>query len=123
MDAASPSLRIAAHLPPLPKGRIIVVGAGKASASMAKALEDSWLGPLKGLIVTRDHHSVPCKRIEIVEASHPVPDARGMRAAERIRAMVEGLGPDDLVLALISGGGSALLTLPALVSHWRTSRL
>ncbi|MBR0934377.1 glycerate kinase [Bradyrhizobium jicamae] len=113
VDAASPSLRIPAHLPPPPKGRTIVVGAGKASASMAKALEENWAGPLSGLIVTRDHHSVPCNRIEIVEAAHPVPDARGLKAAERIRAMVQGLGPDDLVLALISGGGSALLTLPA----------
>src|SRR5215831_14047789 len=96
-----------------PNGRTIVVGAGKASALMAKAVEENWSGPLAGLVVTRDDHSVPCKRIEIVEASHPVPDARGLRAAERIRALVDGLGPDDLVLALISGGGSALLTLPA----------
>ena len=114
VDAASPSLRIPAHLLPPPKGRTVVVGAGKASAAMAKALEENWRGPLTGLIVTRDRHGVPCKRLEVVEASHPVPDARGMRAAERIRALVEGLGPDDLVLALISGGGSALLTLPAL---------
>ncbi|MBU6457680.1 MAG: glycerate kinase [Bradyrhizobium sp.] len=113
VDAALPSLRIPAHLPLPPKGCTIVVGAGKASASMAKALEDNWPGPLTGLVVTRDRHSVPCKRIEIVEASHPVPDSRGMKAAERIRAMVEGLGPDDLVIALVSGGGSALLTLPA----------
>ncbi|MGY4232944.1 glycerate 2-kinase [Bradyrhizobium sp. USDA 4449] len=112
VDAASPSLRLPAHLPAPPKGRTIVVGAGKASASMAKALEDNWSGPLTGLVITRDHHNVPCKRIEIVEASHPVPDVRGMKAAERIRRMVEGLGPDDLVIALVSGGGSALLTLP-----------
>jgi hydroxypyruvate reductase len=80
---------------------------------MAKAVEDNWPGSLAGLVVTRDGLSVPCSRIEIVEASHPVPDARGLQAAERIRALVDGLGPDDLVLALISGGGSALLTLPA----------
>ena len=111
--AASPSQRIPGYLPSPPKGRTIVVGAGKASALMAKAVEENWPGPLTGLVVTRDGHSVPCSRIEIVEASHPVPDARGLRAAERIRGLVDGLGPDDLVLALISGGGSALLTLPA----------
>src|SRR5215469_16920772 len=111
--AASPSQRITAHLPSPPKGRTVVVGAGKASALMAKAVEETWRGLLTGLVVTRDGHSVPCKHIEIMEASHPVPDARGLRAAERIRALVDGLGPDDLVLALISGGGSALLTLPA----------
>lgn len=113
VDAASPALRVPAHLPPLPKGRTVVVGAGKASASMARAVEDHWPGPLSGLVVTRDGHGDACKRIEILEAAHPVPDARGLAAAQRIRAMVEGLGPDDLVLALISGGGSALLTLPA----------
>jgi glycerate 2-kinase len=113
VNAASPSLRVPAHLPPPPKGRTVVVGAGKASASMAKAVEDNWPGPLTGLVVTRDGHSVPCSRIEIVEASHPIPDSRGLQAARRIRSLVERLGPDDLVLALISGGGSALLTLPA----------
>ena len=113
VNAASPSLRVPPHLPPPPKGRTIVIGAGKASASMARAVEESWPGQLSGLIVTRDGHSDDCKRIEIVEGSHPVPDARGMAAAQRIRAMVEGLTSDDLVLALISGGGSALLTLPA----------
>ena len=111
--AASPSQRIPAHLPSPPKGRTVVVGAGKASALMAKALEENWRGLLTGLVVTRDGHSVPCNHIEIMEASHPVPDVRGLRAAERIRALVDGLGPDDLVLALISGGGSALLTLPS----------
>jgi hydroxypyruvate reductase len=113
VNAASPSLRIPPYIPPAPKGRTIVVGAGKASASMARAVDENWSGPLSGLVVTRDGHSDTCKRIEIVEASHPVPDARGLKAAQRIRAMVEGLTPDDLVLALISGGGSALLTLPA----------
>src|SRR4051812_18954235 len=80
---------------------------------MAKAVEDHWDGPLTGLVVTRYGHAVPCERIEIVEAAHPVPDASGEAAAQRILGMVQGLGPDDLVLALISGGGSALLTLPA----------
>src|SRR5690349_14767214 len=113
VEAASPKLRVAGHLPPAPKGRTIVVGAGKASAAMAKAVEDHWPGDLSGLVVTRYGHAVPCRRIEIVEASHPVPDEAGRHAAERILGMVQGLGPDDLVLCLISGGGSALLALPA----------
>jgi glycerate 2-kinase len=111
--AASPKLRIPGHLPAPPKGRTIVVGAGKASAAMAKTVEDAWPAPLSGLIVTRYGHAVPCKSIEIVEASHPVPDESGHRAAQRMLEMVKGLGPDDLVLALISGGASALLSLPA----------
>src|SRR5215213_3812676 len=114
VTAALPAARAPAHLPPPPKGRVVVVGAGKASAAMAKAVEDHWTGPLSGLVVTRYGHAVPCERIEIVEAAHPVPDASGEAAAQRILGMVQGLGPDDLVLALISGGGSALLTLPAL---------
>lgn len=113
IDAALPSKCLAAHLPPRPPGRTIVVGAGKASGAMAKAVEDHWQGPLEGLVVTRYGHSAPCKWIEIVEASHPVPDAAGQEAARRILAMVKGLSPDDLVLCLISGGGSALLALPA----------
>lgn len=111
--AASPELRLAAHLPPAPRGRTIVVGAGKASASMAQALERLWPGELTGLVVTRYGHAVPCERIEVVEAAHPVPDANGHQAAARMLELVRGLGPDDLVLALISGGGSSLLTLPA----------
>ena len=112
--AASPELRVPAHLPPPPpKGRTVVIGAGKASAAMAKAVETRWPGPLTGLVVTRYGHAVPCERIEIVEASHPVPDENGHRAASRMLEMVQGLGPDDLVLALVSGGGSALLSLPA----------
>lgn len=110
--AAQPSLCLSAHLPEAPKGRLIVIGAGKASAAMAKAVEDAWPGPLSGLVVTRYGYAVPCSRIEIVEASHPVPDAAGQAAAGRILKLVEGLGPDDLVLCLISGGGSALLTAP-----------
>src|ERR1700751_198124 len=111
--AALPARVIAAPLPPGPRGRPAVVGAGKASAAMAKAVEDAWPAPLGGLVVTRYGHAVPCERIEIVEAAHPVPDESGHRAAARILEMVKGLGPDDLVLALISGGGSALLSLPA----------
>ena len=109
---ALPSVCVPAYLPERPKGRVIVVGAGKAAASMAKAVEDAW-GEVQGLVVTRYGHNVPCRFIEVVEASHPVPDAAGMDAAQRILDSVKGLGPDDLVLALISGGGSALLALPA----------
>lgn len=112
VDAALPSLCVPAHLPPRPKGRTIVVGAGKASGAMARALEDAWQGPLEGLVVTRYGYRVPTKRLEVVEAAHPVPDAAGREAARRIFAMVQGLTEDDLVLCLISGGGSALLALP-----------
>jgi len=83
--AAQPALCLAAHLPSRPLGRTIVIGAGKASAAMARALEDHWDGPLEGLVVTRYGYEVPCNRIEIVQAAHPVPDAAGLRAAERIR--------------------------------------
>src|SRR5271168_3866688 len=113
VDAASPRRCLPAHLPPPPPGRTIVVGAGKAAGAMAKAVEDHWAGPLEGLVVTRYGHGAPCQRIEVVEASHPVPDAAGQEAARRILAMVKGLTPEDLVLCLISGGGSALLALPA----------
>ncbi|MGH6942622.1 MAG: glycerate kinase type-2 family protein, partial [Geminicoccaceae bacterium] len=113
IDAALPAKVVPPHLPAPPKGRTIVLGAGKASAAMARAVEDAWPGPLEGLVVTRYGHGVPCARIEIVEAAHPVPDARGRDAALRILELAEGAGPDDLVLCLISGGGSALLTLPA----------
>ena len=112
--AADPLKVLAPHLPPKPKGRCIVVGAGKASAAMAAALEAAWPDVhLQGIVVTRYGHSAPTRHIEIIEASHPVPDAAGMQAAERILASVQDLTADDLVLALISGGGSALLTLPA----------
>jgi hydroxypyruvate reductase len=111
--AAQPALCIPPHLPAPPKGRTIVIGAGKASAAMARALEDHWPGPLEGLVVTRFGYRVPCDRIEIIEAAHPVPDAAGLKAAERIAEMVRGLTEDDLVIALISGGGSALLAAPA----------
>ncbi len=111
--AADPMKVVAPHLPPPSEGRTVVVGGGKASARMAEALEAAWNGPLEGVVVTRYGHARPCKRIEIVEAAHPVPDAAGAEGAARILAAVEGLGPDDLVIALVSGGGSALLTLPA----------
>lgn len=111
--AAMPDQCVLQNLPTKPKGRTIVVGTGKASAAMAQALERSWNGPLSGLIVTRYGHAVPCKQIEIVEAAHPVPDDAGTAGARRMLAMVQGLTKDDLVIALISGGGSALLSLPA----------
>lgn len=111
--SADPAKTLARHLPERPKGRIIVVGAGKSAASMARAVEMAWPdADLSGLVVTRYGHSVPTDRIEVVEAAHPVPDANGLRAAERIMGMVRDLHPDDLVLALMSGGGSSLLPLP-----------
>jgi glycerate 2-kinase len=113
VSAALPEKVIARYLPKPPKGRTIVIGAGKASAAMAKAFEDNWLSPLEGLVVTRYGHGVPCKHIRIVEAAHPVPDAAGAKAAADIFQMVQGLTKDDLVVALISGGGSSLLSLPA----------
>jgi len=111
--AADPARAIAAHLPARPKGRTIVIGAGKASARMAEAFDRLWPDPLTGLVVTRYGYAVPAGRIEIAEAAHPVPDEAGFLAARRILEKVHGLGPDDLVVALISGGGSALLPAPA----------
>jgi glycerate 2-kinase len=111
--AASPELCVPRHLPTPPKGRTVVVGAGKAAAAMAAAVEANWSGPIEGLVVIRYGHSVPCRHIEVIEAAHPVPDAAGREAAQRILEKVGGLGPDDLVLCLLSGGGSALLSLPA----------
>jgi hydroxypyruvate reductase len=113
VEAVSPARCVPAHLPPPPRGRTVVVGAGKAAAAMAQAVEAHWQGPLSGLVVTRYGHGAPCKRIEVVEAAHPVPDAAGRRAACRILETVHGLTPDDLVLCLVSGGGSALLAAPA----------
>ncbi len=115
IGAASPALCVPPHLPPKPTGNTLVVGAGKAAAAMAAAVEAHWPAdkPLKGLVVTRYGHAVPCTRIEVVEAAHPVPDAAGQAAALRILAMVQGLTEDDLILCLISGGGSALLSAPA----------
>jgi len=113
IDSALPEKSLPACLPEAPKGRTLVVGCGKAAASMAKAVEDHWRGDLEGLVVTRYGHRAPTRRIEVVEAAHPVPDAAGRAAAERMLRMVQGLDADDLVLFLASGGGSALLALPA----------
>jgi hydroxypyruvate reductase len=110
--AAQPALCLPAYLPTPPKGRTIVIGAGKASAAMALALEAHWPGPLEGLVVTRYGYQQPCQRIEIVQAAHPVPDAAGLAASIRIAELVSGLSADDLVIALISGGGSSLLVAP-----------
>lgn len=110
--AAQPDLAVKANLPAPPPGRTVVIGAGKASAQMAQALERVWEGPLSGLVVTRYGCAVPCQHIEIVEAAHPVPDVAGYLAARRLMETVSGLGHDDLVIALISGGGSALLPQP-----------
>lgn len=113
--SAQPAVCIAPHLPSpksLGNGRLVVIGAGKASAAMARVVEDHWQGPLSGLVVTRYGYAVACERIEIVEASHPVPDAAGLAAAQRMLEVVQGLQADDLVLCLISGGGSSLLPLP-----------
>jgi len=117
---AQPLLNLPAVLPSVPHGRTVVVGAGKAAGAMAQALEQLWPtdAPLSGVVVTRYHHTPPrpeglVQRIEVLEAAHPVPDAAGVQAAERILALVQGLQPEDLVICLISGGGSALLTLPA----------
>jgi hydroxypyruvate reductase len=110
--AAQPALCVPPALPDAPKGRLIVIGAGKASAEMARAVERHWPGPLTGLVVTRYGYAVPCERIEIVEAAHPVPDAAGLQAARRMLDRVQGLSADDTVLCLISGGGSSLLPLP-----------
>jgi len=111
--SAQPALCLPPHLPAPPKGRTIVIGAGKASAAMARALEDHWPGPLEGLVITRYGYEVPCERIEIAQAAHPVPDEAGLLASRRIAEKVTGLGEDDLVIALISGGGSSLLVAPA----------
>ena len=112
--SADPAKALQHHLPSPPKGRCVVVGAGKASAAMAAALEAAWPHvDLSGVVVTRYGHAVPTARIEIIEASHPVPDDKSAEAAKRILAAVEGLTADDMVIALISGGGSALMVAPA----------
>ncbi len=117
---ALPARVIAPHLPPPPAGRTVVIGAGKAAGAMAAAVDALWPvdAPLCGLVVTRYGHvppawGLPTARIEVLEAGHPVPDEAGVQAAQRIAALVRGLGPDDLVLCLLSGGGSALLAMPA----------
>lgn len=113
VQAAQPDHCLPSNLPPPPRGKTLVIGAGKASAAMAQVLERHWSGPLSGLVVTRYGYAVPCNRIEILQAAHPVPDAAGLTAASRMLALVQGLSADDLVICLISGGGSALLPLPA----------
>ena len=107
--AADPAKTIRDHLPAKPKGRTIVIGAGKGSAQMAAAFERVWDGPIEGLVVTRYGYGAKCERIEIIEAAHPVPDAAGLEASRLLLEKVRGLTEDDLVVALISGGGSALL--------------
>jgi hydroxypyruvate reductase len=112
VEAAQPAHCLPPHLPAPPRGRTLVIGAGKASAEMARVVEQHWPGELTGLVVTRYGYAVPCSRIEIIEAAHPVPDEAGQAAARRILGMVSGLTADDLVICLISGGGSSLLVLP-----------
>ena len=112
IESAQPEHCVPPHLPSPGTGRTIVIGAGKASAAMAQALERHWAGPISGLVVTRYGYAVPCRRIEIVEAAHPVPDEAGLRAAGRMMELVGGLTLDDTVICLISGGGSSLLPLP-----------
>jgi glycerate 2-kinase len=110
--AADPERVIRDFLPQKPEGRTIVIGAGKASAQMAAAFEKAWDAPLEGLVVTRYGYAAPCERIEVIEAAHPVPDEAGLVASQRLLESVAGLTSDDLVIALISGGGSALLPSP-----------
>ncbi len=110
--AADPRLALAAHLPKAPKGKTVVIGAGKGSAQMAAAFEDLWPTPVEGVVVTRYGYAAPCKTIRVMESAHPVPDEAGLAASEALFAAVAGLGEDDLVIALICGGGSALLPAP-----------
>lgn len=112
LAAADPLRMVAPHLPDPPSGRTIVLGAGKAAAKMAQAVEAAWSGPLEGLVITRYGHAVPCAHIEVVEASHPVPDQAGEAATLRVLERAASATKDDLVIFLISGGGSALLTAP-----------
>jgi hydroxypyruvate reductase len=111
VEVADPMRSLAAHLPPKPAGRVVVIGAGKASARMAEAVEAVW-GPCEGLVITRYGYGRPCQGIKIVEAAHPVPDAAGAAATAEMLALLGGLGEGDFVLALISGGASALLVAP-----------
>ncbi len=110
--SAQPALCLPGHLPPPPPGRLVVIGAGKASAEMARVVEAHWPGPLSGVVVTRYGYGAPCSRIAIIEASHPTPDAASVAGARDILRAVDGLSADDLVLCLISGGGSSLMCLP-----------
>ncbi|QUS56234.1 glycerate kinase [Pseudovibrio brasiliensis] len=112
IESAQPEKCIPNFLPAHPKGRLIVIGAGKASAAMARAVEDNWDGDLSGLVITRYGYNVPCQSVEIIEAAHPVPDQAGLNGAKRMLELVSDLSADDTVLCLISGGGSSLLPLP-----------
>jgi glycerate 2-kinase len=111
--AVAPEIVVPPRLPSPPEGRTVVVGAGKAAAAMARAVEQRWQGPLTGLVVTPYGHGLPCERVTVVEAAHPVPDEAGRQAALGIVAALSGLTAADLVLCLVSGGGSSLLALPA----------
>lgn len=113
VDAARPWTQISQFLPLPPEGRTIVIGAGKAASQMARAVESAWDGPLEGLVITGNGHAVPCQRIEVLEAAHPVPDLAGLEATKRLLELVRGLGEKDRVIALISGGGSAMMPAPA----------
>ncbi len=113
VNAVRPDVCLPNYLPQPPQGRTVVIGAGKAAASMARVLEDCWDGPLSGIVVTRYGHGISCDRIQVIEAAHPIPDNAGIEATGRVLSSVQGLGKDDLVLCLISGGGSSLLSLPA----------
>jgi hydroxypyruvate reductase len=113
IDAANPARCVPPALPPAPTGRTVVIGAGKAAAAMARAVESDWSGDLCGTVVVPHGHALACERIEVLESAHPVPAEEGQRASGRLLERVQGLGPDDLVLCLLSGGGSALLPLPA----------
>jgi len=112
IKSAQPAACLPHYLPSQPNGRTLVIGAGKASAAMAKTVEDHWSGPLTGLVVTRYGYALPCERIEIIEAAHPIPDEAGLTAAQRMLSLVQGLTADDLVICLFSGGGSSLLPYP-----------
>jgi hydroxypyruvate reductase len=112
VQTASAERCVPPHLPQPPRGRTLVVGAGKAAADMARVVDERWTGPLSGLVVTRDGHGTACRRIEILEAGHPEPDERGQAAAARMLALAADLTADDLLLCLLSGGGSSLLSLP-----------
>ena len=112
VQAADPVAALRPHLPPKPKGRVVVIGAGKGAAQLAQSFEGLWDGPLSGVVVTRYGYAVPCQRITVLQAAHPVPDAAGIAAADALFAAVRGLTADDLVVALICGGGSALLPCP-----------
>ncbi|OYW90973.1 MAG: glycerate kinase, partial [Pseudomonadales bacterium 32-61-5] len=113
IDAAHPRQVLVDHLPADRSGRAIVIGAGKAAAAMAEAIEAAWEGEISGLVVTRYGHGDDCRKIEVVEAAHPVPDDAGERVARRVLEMVSNLDESDRVIFLLSGGGSSLLALPA----------